>query len=282
MAPMPDLSAAARQVMTFDRDRFATALYAPLENREELMLLYAFNVEVARIRESVRDPMAGMIRLQWWRETLEAAGAGRPVDHHPVAGPLGRVIRDRGLPLALFDRLLTAREQDLDSSGPADLAAATAYAEDTSSTLTALALAVLGADEAEETREAARHMGIAWALVGQLRALGFHLSMGRLTLAETILREAGTHGAAVLAGQAPGHALVQATRVMAGHSHHHLDLVRRFRLPRKALPALALAVLADGYLGVLRRAGFNPLDARLARPRPQPLRLAWAMMRGKV
>ena len=277
---MPDLSAAARLVHDFDRERFVTALFAPPERREALMLLYAFNVEVARIRESVREPMAGLIRLQWWRDTLVAASEGRPVDHHPVAGPLGELIRRHGLPLELFERLLAARERDLEAAGPADLAAAEAYAEDTSSSLTALALTLLGA-ESEEVFTAGRHVGIAWALVGQLRALGFHLSIGRLTLPETILREAGTDGAAVSAGQAPRRSLALAARTMAHRARDHLAEARRFMVGRVALPALLPAVLADGHLAVLQRAGWDPFDPRVTQPRPQPLRLAWANMRGR-
>ncbi|MDO8606235.1 MAG: phytoene/squalene synthase family protein [Phaeospirillum sp.] len=280
MASMPDLSPAARLARDFDRERFITALFAPPERREALMLLYAFNVEVARVRESVHEPMAGMIRLQWWRDTIGAAHDGRPLDHHPIAGPLGELIRRHELPVGMFERLLAAREQDLEVGGPADLAAAETYAADTSSTLTALALAVLGED-GEEELAAGHHVGIAWALVGQVRALGFHLSIGRLTLPEAVLAEAGTTGELVLAGKAPRQALIQAAKAMAHCAKTHLGIARRIRVGRRALPALLPAVLADGHLKVLERAGWDPFDGRVSVPRPQPLRLAWANFRGK-
>ena len=281
MASTPPLSHAAALVRDFDRERFVTALFAPPERREALMLLYAFNVEVARTRESVREAMAGMIRLQWWRDTLQAASEGRPVDHHPIAGPLGVLIREHGLPLELFERLLEARERDLDASGPADLAAAEAYADDSSATLTALALRLLG-EEGEAAHAMGRHVGIAWALVGQIRALGFHLSMGRLTLPEAVLNEAGTTGAAVLAGQASRDSLCRAARIMARCAQDHLGQARRDKPSRKALPALLPAVLATGHLKVLQGAGWDPFHMRVSRPRPQPLRLAWSNIRGKI
>lgn len=280
MASLSDISAAAALVRDFDRERFVTALFAPADRREALMLLYAFNVEVARIRESVHEPMAGMIRLQWWRDTLVAASEGRPVDHHPIAGPLGELIRLHALPLDLFERLLTARESDLEACGPADIEAAEAYAADTSASLTTLALALLGA-EGQEVITAGRHVGIAWALVGQVRALGFHLSIGRLTFPETVLHETGTSGAAVLAGQAPRPALIQAARTMALHARTHLAEARRVRVSRAALPALLPAVLADGHIDLLERVGWDPFDQRVTLVRSQPLRLAWANMWGK-
>jgi phytoene synthase len=281
MSDLPNLTDAARLVREFDRDRFVTALFAPSERREGLMLLYAFNVEVARIRESVREPMAGMIRLQWWRDTLVAAARGGEADRHPVAMPLGALIRRLGLPLEEFERLLLARESDLDPHGPADMNAALAYADDTSGALSGLALRVLGA-EAEADRAAGRYVGTAWALVGQVRALGFHLSIGRLTLPETVLREFGTDGQSVRDGRAPREALARAARVMAEAAKDHLDKARSFGYSRQALPALLPAVLAAGHLKALERAGWDPFHSSLQRPRHRPLRLAWANLRGRI
>src|ERR1041385_2992054 len=56
-----------------DRDRYQTALFAPADRREALFALYAFNYEIARVREIVSEPMLGQIRLQWWREVTAAA-----------------------------------------------------------------------------------------------------------------------------------------------------------------------------------------------------------------
>ena len=127
-----------------------------------------------------------------------------------------------------------------------------------------------------------RHVGIAWALVGQLRALGFHLSIGRLTLPETVLREAGTTGEAVLAGEASRDSLCRAARIMASCAQDHLAQARKGKPSRTALPALLPAVLASGHLKVLEGAGWDPFHMRVVRPRPQPLRLAWANIRGKI
>ena len=71
-------------VRRHDRDRFQTALFAPAAHREALFALYAFNYEIARVREIVREPMLGRIRLQWWREAMAAAFAGGPVRRHEV------------------------------------------------------------------------------------------------------------------------------------------------------------------------------------------------------
>ena len=41
-----------------------------------LWALYAFNAEIARVRERIREPLPGEIRLQWWRDALDGAAPG--------------------------------------------------------------------------------------------------------------------------------------------------------------------------------------------------------------
>ena len=60
-----------------DHDRWLAGLYAPEGARKHLYALAAFHIEVSRLRAIVRQPLAGEIRLQWWREALEGARAGR-------------------------------------------------------------------------------------------------------------------------------------------------------------------------------------------------------------
>ena len=103
-------------------------MFAPVGSREALFALIAFNHEVARIPEAVSEPMLGRIRLQWWREVVEAVYAGAPARRHEVAVPLADAIRACSLDRALLDRLLDARESDLEAEGPPDLAALERYA----------------------------------------------------------------------------------------------------------------------------------------------------------
>src|SRR5882757_11213860 len=86
-----------------DKDRFLATLFAPQKYRRPLYALYAFNLEIARIRETAHEPMPGEIRLQWWRDVLGGAGRGE-VDAHPVAGALrDTVVRYRLPPRALIE-----------------------------------------------------------------------------------------------------------------------------------------------------------------------------------
>src|SRR3954465_2814920 len=122
-------SSLARLVRRPDRDRYQTALFAPADRREALLALYAFNYEIARVRETVTQPMLGQIRLQWWREVLDAAYGGAPPRNHPVAVALTAAIREFGLTRELFDRLVDTRERDLVDEPPPSLAVLEDYAE---------------------------------------------------------------------------------------------------------------------------------------------------------
>ena len=77
-----------------DRDRYLTTLFAPAERRAMLLALYAFNFEVAKLREVTREPLIGQIRLQWWRDAIDKIYGGAPPRRHEIVEPLAVVIRE--------------------------------------------------------------------------------------------------------------------------------------------------------------------------------------------
>jgi len=249
-----------------DRDRFQTALFAPAERREALLALYAFNYEIARVRETVREPMLGQIRLQWWREVVAAAFAGEPARHHLVAVPLTVVIRDCGLTRALFDRLIDTRERDLADEPPADLAALEDYAEGTSSPLAQLALEVLGVRR-PDAYETARRVGIGYALAGLLRAMPFHAVAGRSFIPDEIAGRVELDPGDYAARRSTP-ALRAAAREIAEAATGHLRVARERRrtIPRGALAAVLPAIVAERFLARLRRAGDDPFASGLVVP----------------
>lgn len=273
MPELPPLSYPAQQVRLYDRDRFVTGLFAPADRRDDLFALYAFNLEIAKLREVAREPMMGRIRLQWWRDIVAAIGQGHAPPPHPVAQPLAAAMRRHRLDEAALQRLIDSREADLDDEPPADLAALERYAADSSATLTELALAVLAADGAA-ARRAGHHVGVAWALTGLLRAVPFHASLGRLTLPTDLLGAHGVTAEQVLAGK-PSPGLAQVGRVIAEQARGHLGQARALRgeVSAAALPALLPGRLAEGYLAALRRRSYALFDTAWSAPRPRPLML---------
>jgi NADH dehydrogenase [ubiquinone] 1 alpha subcomplex assembly factor 6 len=276
------MSTVAALVRRHDRDRYQTALFAPAEKREALFALYAFNYEIARVRESVREPMLGQIRLQWWREAVDTAFAGGAPRPHEVVEPLTAAIRTYHLSRAPFDRLIDARERDLDDAPPATLAALEEYAEGTSAVLIDLALEMLDT-ATSATRDAARRVGIAYAFIGLLRAIPIHARTGRLWIPEDIAATAGLDRADYSALRATP-ALRRTVETLADSAAQHLAIARaaKHNIARAALPALLPARIADRSLRRLARAGFDPFAPELARADPlQAWRLTAAVLAGR-
>lgn len=278
-APTPSYCVA--QVRQLDPDRYLTVLFAPAARRPALFALYAFNLEIARTAEVVSEAPLGLMRLQWWRDALEAIDAGQP-PQHPVAERLAEAIRDHDLDRGLFQRLIEAREFDLEGRAPADLAALETYAEETSANLVRLALQVLGAAGAE-AEAAGRHVGIAWALVGLLRAVPFHAAAKRLYLPRDLSEAAGLDLGGLFALRT-GPALRQVSERVAARAREHLNAARTRAgtVPKPARSALLYATLAEQALARLAQAGYDPFDMQVQQRAPgRAWRLAWAALRGR-
>ena len=266
------LPACAAELRRHDPDRFLSALFAAPARRAALFALYAFNLEVARTREMVREPMLGRIRLQWWREAIEGIYAGTPRRHY-VIDALAPAVDRHGLSRALFDRLIDAREADMEEEGPATLAALIQYADASSAALVLLALQLLG-DGAMPLSVAAqgRHVGIAWALVGLLRSVPFHARARRLYLPRDL---AAAHGLDLteLFELRSTPAVAAVVRDVADAARRELAAARALpRPPRHLLPALLPVRLAGLYLKRLAGAGHDPFDPRVGQA--PPLRVA--------
>lgn len=268
----PRLSYPADQVRQYDHDRFMTAIFAPAAVREHLFALYAFNIEVAKTGEIVSEPLIGQMRLQWWRDTLDLLYAGETVAHG-VARPLGEAISAARLDRAAFDRLIDAREFDLDRTPPADFAALHAYADGTGSPLLALALRIAGAlqgagGEGKAAAEVARQAGSAWALTGLLRAVPFHARQRRIYLPADRLEEAGVR-LGRLFDLKPDPGLPEVIREVGEHARRHFLAARKMigTLPKQARSPALLAELGLFYLADLKRAGWDPfiLETKPAR-----------------
>lgn len=277
----PALSYCAEQVRRYDNDRFLCNLFAPEATREALWSLYAFNIELARIRESVGQPLLGHMRLRWWMDAIDGIYAKRP-PHHEVAMALRETVERFGLDRRHLDRIISGRATDLEDAPPASVDVLVEYADATSAAVSEAALQLLGVLD-EETRQAAREVGIAWALIGIVRAVPFHARSRRSYLPTDLNRLAGldvfemfekgaTKGVREVAEKLSARAALYLERARA----------RRDRVSRVALPVLLPATLADLYLARLRRAGFDPFDPRIQAPSPlRPIRLAVARWRGR-
>jgi NADH dehydrogenase [ubiquinone] 1 alpha subcomplex assembly factor 6 len=275
------LSYCAAQVREHDPDRYLATLFAPAAAREALFSLYAFDHEVARVPRVVSEPMAGLVRLQWWRDALEGLAAGRPLAHPVVEALHARWARFAPLRSRL-ETAIDAREQELCAGPPADLAALEDRLASSWSEITLGAMELLGAAE-EPGHAAGRHLGVALGLVRLLQTLPVDLRQNRMPLPGAMLARDRVAGES-LEGEGTAAALRPAVAELAARAGAHLDAARRHRhaVPQRALAALLPAPLLEGYLRRLARAGFDPFAPVPTAPGAfAPLRLLGRYARGR-
>jgi 15-cis-phytoene synthase len=171
------IDACAALVQRGDPERFQSVMAAPSRARAGLLVLYAWNLEVARAPWVAKEPMIAEMRLQWWRDVLEG-----PRRAHEVAGPLHDLIREKGLPVELMDRLVVARQWDIYREAHADQAALDGYLADTGAGLMWLAALASGAEAQAEN--AVRAMGWATGLAQYLKAVPELELRGRVPLVD--------------------------------------------------------------------------------------------------
>jgi phytoene synthase len=245
-------------VRAADKDRFLATLFAPAKRRDALVALYAFNLEIARVREVVRDPVAGEIRLQWWSDVLSGAGRGE-VAAHPVAAALLASVARYQLPPERFQALIEARRFDLYDEPMRTLAELEAYADGASANLIALAAQILAGGGEADIGLLSHHAGLAHALAGLLAAFPIHAARGQLFVPLEVLARHEADRQDVMAGDATPqlHAALAELRLLArGHLREAQQLLAT--APSAVVPALLPVALAGPTLARMERRGYDP------------------------
>lgn len=258
-----------------DRERYLTVLFAPEARRAALAALYAFNLETARIRDIVSEPMPGEIRLQWWREVVsgERAGEGRG---NPVAAALLDAVETFALPRAALVNLTEARIFDLYNDPMPDRTALEGYLGETASALFQLSAMILDGNAGASASEAAGHAGVAYGIAGLIRGVPLHRARGQVYLPADILSAAGIDAKAWLAGD-DREGIARALSILSASAREHLGKAEAqiAALEKSLRPAfLPLAVVAP----VLARAGKDGSEAAFRPVALSPLSTQWRFM----
>ena len=175
-------------VRTHDFVRYASTLFVPADQRRALLALYAFNVEILRVRLHVSQALPGEMRLQWWTDML-AGNAHGGVEGNPVAAELLLAVRNARLPVERLSRLIEEHQFDLYNDPMPTMAALEGYIDDTSSVLFSLAARIAG-EASDEIEHLARHAGLAQGIAQVMAALAARC------IAASVVRAGAVAGAA--------------------------------------------------------------------------------------
>ncbi len=169
-----------------DKDRYLASLFVPEDKRPHLWALYAFNYEIARVRETITQPLAGEVRLQWWSEALGSLDADGSAEH-PVLGAISAAVKAGSLPIPALIGLIEARRFDLYDDPMPTLTELEGYLGETSSMLIQLASMILAGADAAMAAGGAGYAGVAYGLAGLLRALPLQRARGQCFVPRDLL-----------------------------------------------------------------------------------------------
>jgi phytoene synthase len=241
-------------VRSADKDRYLASLFALAQRREALFALYAFDIEVSRVRDLAREPMPGEIRLQWWTDVLSAERSGEAAAAHPVAEALLVTVDRHALPVEALLAHIDAHRFDLYDEPMGTMADLEDYALKASSSVTALAMRILS-DE-PDFGEIARSAGMAFALTRLLYAFPVHAARQQFFVPADLLAR---HGATVKFGEAAPElrrAIGDIRDIAAAHLAEAGRLIPA--APATVLPALLPLAVTRLQLDRLKRVDYDP------------------------
>jgi phytoene synthase len=261
-------------VRTHDFVRYACTLFVPPPQRRALLAVYAFNVEISRVRIQVSQPLAGEVRLQWWTDMLAGAGHGG-IEGNPVAAELLLAIRDCGLPTEPLSRLIDEHQFDLYNDPMPTMAALEGYVNDTSSALFALGARIMSW-QTEEIEHLARHAGLAQGMTHVVTALPLDASRRQLLVPLQLLESHGCGMEDVFTGkQTPK--LRAALDQLADEARRHLSTAWTLleKAPSEVKPLFLPLAMVRHDLKEMSRADHDPFVPQT----PSRFRTLWTLWR---
>ena len=231
--------------------RYLATLFAPASVRGALFALYAFDHELAKVHRLISEPMAGLIRFQWWRDALGAISRGEAAPAHPIAQALQHEWHSVGPSRPLLDTAIDARERELDQEPLESMTAFEGHIQATSAGLVLAGLGILAARQ-DKAHEVGHRVGLALGITDFLSELDQRRERACL-LPEDLLRSQGVSTTTVREATSPQD-FAPVVRGLAEDALEHLRQARRLQrgVSRQELPALLPAALVSGRLKGLR------------------------------
>jgi phytoene synthase len=228
----------------------ASRLVADPARRASLVALLAVHAELAKVAGAAANPLAGEIRLAWWREEIEALFVGDRTLGHPALQALRGA---EGLDQAALEAMVEARHAELEARPFQDEAGLLAYLDGVYGALMRQAAALLAPAAKAKVTQAALAYG--WARLWRARPLWRGRGRDWTPIA---WEETGDDD-------------------MAAHLHHRVtEALGLARAETIALPVAAFPAIAPAAFARIHIEGRQPTDLE------KRLRLLWAALRGKV
>src|SRR4051812_20614874 len=261
-------------VRTHDFPRYASALFLPQAQRRALLSVYAFNVEISRVRDQVSQPLPGEIRMQWWTDMLAGAGHG-DVEGNPVAAELLQTTSEFRLPAEPLLRLIEEHQFDLYNDPMPSMAALEGYVTETSAALFSLGARIMAPPSAV-IDHLARHAGLAQGMAQVIATLPLDAARRQLFLPLQLLQQHGSGMEEVFSGKQTPQARAAIDQLL-GEARGHLKTAFELLpgVPPQVRPVFLPLALVRRDLKLMSRADSDSFVPRT----PSRLRTLWTLWR---
>ncbi len=137
----------AGQVETSDGDRFLSVMTASPDLRGGLFVLYAFHLELARIAWQGGEPMAALIRLQWWHDRVGVSDGTGGGTGGFLAVALDDLVAEGAVSAGDLTAMVVARMTEIQAPPYGDAGALSTHLRDTAGRLMWAAVSACGGGE---------------------------------------------------------------------------------------------------------------------------------------
>ncbi|XP_056017187.1 NADH dehydrogenase (ubiquinone) complex I, assembly factor 6-like [Ostrea edulis] len=254
-------------IREYDYENFLCILLLNRNIRASAIVIRAFNVEVAKVADSVTDPFRGLGRFQFWKDALdEVYNPKGKIPQTPVVQLINWVANDFNISKSWLSRLIEARAsnpmsqfktlEDLDN-----------YYEQVVSSVYYMLLELHGTKDVQADH-AASHLGRCYGIVSLLKATPSQLSKGRVLFPHDLLAKHSVSQEDIKRGtNVKG--VNDVVFDIASVAKQHLDKARSLKgnVPKQVVPVFLPSVFCDDYLTNLQRVDFNVFDPVLNRKR---------------
>ena len=270
------------KVKTYDRDRYITAMFSAINDRKFIFALYAFNIDISRIWETVEEIQIRHIRLQWWYDTLlELERGNNTATGHPLVESLQELSENKNLSFKHFFTLLNTKRYDLDHSSFDSIDILIDYCINSSFPLSLLLLEIFEINGEEES-DLVKNLSISWALTGTIRSIIKSSSVGRVLIPEELLEKYNISSRDIL-NENKKNILSEIVNEMVSISKGYLSQCTNIidALPKQTLPLSLQFIIVKEYLTTIERSNFNLYDKRVILMKPNILKLVISAFKKK-
>lgn len=273
-----DLAHCQDLVRLYTRDQYLADLLLPTTLRSDLTVLHAFHAAIIEAINQVTEPVAGEIRLQWWRDVINGERAGEAAGH-PVARSLMSVVEKHGLSTQMFDAKLQAHVFELYQDPMESTSMLEGWCGETRSYLFQLASMINGAEVDSHLADACGHAGMADGLTMVLTNLARHRAAGQVFVPKDILLDHNLSAESLFDVPDSRHEALVKALIKLTKQHHSNAVTSIKKLDKHYHNTFRVLGLVPLYLSICRK---DPRSVMTGIRTPLQLRRQWALLKSPI